>query len=74
LSSCLEDTILNGINYLKGQEPVRAKKDSEYPSWLWTIQKPKEYPEDGPGGKAEKVRLRAANRQRIKEKNFLKTQ
>ena len=63
-----------GVNYLKGQQPVLAKKDSEYPDWLWTILKPKVYVDDGPGGKAEKVRLRKANRQRIKEQNFLKTQ
>ncbi|OCB84205.1 hypothetical protein A7U60_g8881 [Sanghuangporus baumii] len=74
LSSCPENTVLNGLNYLKGQEPVIAKKDEEYPPWLWTILKPKPIPDDGPGGKGEKMRLRAANRQRIKEQNFLKTQ
>ncbi|KAL5490247.1 hypothetical protein ACEPAI_5080 [Sanghuangporus weigelae] len=74
LSSCPENTVLNGLNYLKGQEPVVAKKDEEYPPWLWTILKPKPIPDDGPGGKGEKMRLRAANRQRIKEQNFLKTQ
>lgn len=74
LSSCQENTILTGLNYLKDQPPVLALKDEEYPSWLWGLLKPKVYPDDGPGGKGEKLRLRAANRQRIKEQNFLKTQ
>ena len=66
--------MLVGLNYLKGQPPVVAKKDEEYPPWLWDLLKPKVYPDDGPGGKGEKMRLRAANRQKIKEQNFLKTQ
>lgn len=74
LSSCTEGTVLVGLNYLKGQPPVVAKKDEEYPPWLWDLLKPKVYPDDGPGGKGEKMRLRAANRQKIKEQNFLKTQ
>jgi len=63
-----------GLNYLKGQPPVLALPDEEYPPWLWTILKPKVYEDDGPGGKAEKVRLRRENRQRIKDQNFMKTQ
>ncbi|EJD05773.1 uncharacterized protein FOMMEDRAFT_166116 [Fomitiporia mediterranea MF3/22] len=74
LSSCPENTIIVGVNYLKGQEPILAKKDEDYPAWLWSLLKPKEIPDDGPGGLGEKMRLRAANKKRIKEQNFLKTQ
>ena len=35
-SSCPEGTVLNGLNYIKGgQDPV-AKKDEDYPEWLWS--------------------------------------
>jgi large subunit ribosomal protein L54 len=59
---------------LKDQPPVVALPDEEYPSWLWTILQPKEWPDDGPGGKAEKARLRKENKAKIKYQNFLKTQ
>ncbi|KAI0723784.1 mitochondrial ribosomal protein L37-domain-containing protein [Cerioporus squamosus] len=74
LSSCPENMVLQGVAYLKGQQEVVAMADDQYPSWLWTLLKPKELPDDGPGGKAEKVRLRKANRQRIRDQNFMKTQ
>ncbi|KAG1890870.1 mitochondrial ribosomal protein L37-domain-containing protein [Suillus subluteus] len=74
LSSCPPGTILEGLNYLKGQPPVIALPDEEYPSWLWDLLKPKAYEDDGPGGKAEKKRLRKENQQRIKDQNFMKTQ
>ncbi|KAG1761547.1 mitochondrial ribosomal protein L37-domain-containing protein [Suillus occidentalis] len=74
LSSCPPGTILEGLNYLKGQPPVIALPDDEYPSWLWDLLKPKVYADDGPGGKAEKKRLRKENQQRIKDQNFMKTQ
>ncbi|KAG2075535.1 hypothetical protein BDR04DRAFT_1228534 [Suillus decipiens] len=74
LSSCPPGTILEGLNYLKGQPPVIALPDNEYPSWLWDLLKPKVYEDDGPGGKAEKKRLRKENQQRIKDQNFMKTQ
>lgn len=33
---CPEGTVLKGLNYTKGgQDPV-AKKDEEYPEWLWS--------------------------------------
>ncbi|KAI0332545.1 hypothetical protein GY45DRAFT_1298695 [Cubamyces sp. BRFM 1775] len=73
-SSCPENTVLVGVNYLKGQQEVLAMPDDAYPPWLWTLLEPKQIPDDGPGGKAEKVRLRKANRQRIRESNFMKTQ
>ncbi|KAG2052793.1 hypothetical protein BDR06DRAFT_1009163 [Suillus hirtellus] len=74
LSSCPPGTILEGLNYLKGQPPVIALPDDEYPPWLWDLMKPKVYEDDGPGGKAEKKRLRKENQQRIKDQNFMKTQ
>ncbi|KAJ8482208.1 hypothetical protein ONZ45_g5604 [Pleurotus djamor] len=73
-SSCTPNTILEGVNYLKGQQPVVAQPDEEYPEWLWTILSPKVYPDDGPGGKAERVQRRRENKQRIKDQNFMKTQ
>jgi large subunit ribosomal protein L54 len=73
-SSCPPNTILAGMNYLKGQEPVLALPDDEYPPWLWTALGPKVLEDDGPGGKAEKVRLRKENRQRIRDQNLLKSQ
>jgi large subunit ribosomal protein L54 len=74
VSSCSPNTVLAGLNYLKGQPPVLALPDEEYPSWLWTILKPRVLPDDGPGGLAEKIKKRRENRQRIKDQNFMKTQ
>jgi large subunit ribosomal protein L54 len=73
-SSCAADTILTGINYLKGQAPVLALADDQYPEWLWTILDPKVWPEDGPGGKAERVQRRQENQRQIKDRNFMSTQ
>jgi len=73
-SSCPPNTILAGLNYLKDQPPVLAVANEEYPPWLWKVLDKTELPDDGPGGKAEKRRLRKENRQRIKDQNFMKTQ
>ncbi|KAF8479336.1 mitochondrial ribosomal protein L37-domain-containing protein [Russula ochroleuca] len=73
-SSCAPNTVMEGINYLKDQRPVLALPDEEYPAWLWTLLDKSELPDDGPGGKAEKRRLRKENRQRIRDQNFMKTQ
>ena len=73
-SSCPEGTILPGLNWLKGQAPVTAKADDAYPAWLWKVLEPRVLPDDGPGGKAERYRMRKENRQRIREQNFMKTQ
>ena len=59
---------------MKGQPPVLALPDEEYPPWLWKLLEQKTSSDDGPGGKAEKAKLRKINRQRIREQNFLKTQ
>ena len=74
ISSCPENMVMQGLNYLKGQPEVVALADDAYPSWLWTILDKKELPDDGPGGLAEKKRLRKENRQRIRDQNFMKTQ
>lgn len=73
-SSCIENTVLQGLAYLKGQPPVIARADDDYPSWLWTLLQPKVFADDGPGSKAEKYKLRKDNRQRIRDQNFMKTQ
>ncbi|PCH37815.1 hypothetical protein WOLCODRAFT_65441 [Wolfiporia cocos MD-104 SS10] len=73
-SSCPEGTILAGVQHLKGQPPIAAQPDDAYPAWLWTLLEKKKIPDDGPGGKAEKARLRRENKQRIREQNFMKTQ
>ncbi|KAF9266720.1 hypothetical protein L218DRAFT_745744 [Marasmius fiardii PR-910] len=73
-SSCSPDTVLTGLNYLKGQEPVLAKPDEWYPDWLWTVLEPKKLEDDGPGGKFERAQRRKENKQRIKERNFMSTQ
>jgi large subunit ribosomal protein L54 len=73
-SSCAPNTILVGMNYLKDQPPVLALPDEEYPPWLWKLLDKSELPDDGPGGNAEKRRLRKENRQRIRDQNFMKTQ
>lgn len=63
-----------GLNYLKDQPPVLALPDEKYPPWLWKLLDKSELPDDGPGGTAEKRRLRKENRQRIRDQNFMKTQ
>ncbi|KAI0949995.1 hypothetical protein AcV7_008599 [Taiwanofungus camphoratus] len=73
-SSCPENTVLGGLAWLKNQSPILALPDDAYPSWLWTLLDRKELPDDGPGGKAEKYKLRKQNRQRIRDQNFMKTQ
>jgi len=73
-SCCAPNTVLVGLNYLKDQPPVLALPDEEYPPWLWKLLDKSELPDDGPGGLAEKRRLRKENRQRIRDQNFMKTQ
>lgn len=73
-SSCAPDTVLAGLNYLKNQPPVLARPDEEYPAWLWTILRPKELEDDGPGGRKERMERRQENKQRIRERNFMSTQ
>ncbi|KAJ7578532.1 mitochondrial ribosomal protein L37-domain-containing protein [Mycena floridula] len=73
-SCCPPDTILTGLNYLKGQEPVLALPDESYPDWLWTITTPKELPDEGPGSRAYRLANRRESKKQIKERNFMLTQ
>ncbi|KAJ7096740.1 mitochondrial ribosomal protein L37-domain-containing protein, partial [Mycena belliarum] len=73
-SSCPVDTVLAGANYLKGQPPVLALPDEEYPEWLWRVLEKREWPDDGPGGRGERAARRAANKARIRDANFMATQ
>ncbi|KAF8843651.1 hypothetical protein BDN67DRAFT_1008830 [Paxillus ammoniavirescens] len=73
VSSCPAGTVLTGLNYLKGEPPILALPDEEYPTWLWDLTKPKVLEDDGPGGQAEKRRLRKEHRQQLKDKNMFKT-
>ncbi|KIP08882.1 hypothetical protein PHLGIDRAFT_116884 [Phlebiopsis gigantea 11061_1 CR5-6] len=73
-SCCAEGTVLVGLNWLKDQPPVIAKADEAYPEWLWTILQPTPIPNDGPGGKGERMLMRKQNRARIREQNFMNTQ
>ncbi|KAF2435624.1 hypothetical protein EJ08DRAFT_281976 [Tothia fuscella] len=40
-------TPLKGINYLKNKTDPLAMEDSEYPSWLWDVLRPKDKGEEG---------------------------
>ncbi|KAG9318902.1 mitochondrial ribosomal protein L37-domain-containing protein [Chiua virens] len=73
VSSCPAGTIMTGFNYLKNELPILAKPDEEYPAWLWDLTKPKVLADDGPGGKAEKRRLRLSHRQALKDSNCSKS-
>ncbi|KAJ7487763.1 mitochondrial ribosomal protein L37-domain-containing protein [Mycena latifolia] len=73
-SSCAPDTVIVGANYLKGQPPVLALPDEEYPEWLWRVLEKREWPDDGPGGRGERAARRAANKMRIRDANFMATQ
>lgn len=71
-SSAPEGTKIN-INIYKNQTPIVAKADSEYPEWLWTVLDPKAQADalkNDPLKAARKSR-RQANKQKIKENNFL---
>ena len=65
---------LAGLAYLKGQPEVVALADDAYPPWLWTLLDKKVIPDDGPGGKGEKIRQRQENRKSKREQNFMQTQ
>ncbi|KAG6027223.1 hypothetical protein E4U19_002143 [Claviceps sp. Clav32 group G5] len=76
-SMCPEGTVLTGINYIKGgQDPV-AKKDEDYPEWLWrcleAIKKTDTVVEDDMDefSKSKKLRTLAAKRQRAREAKLL---
>ncbi|CAE6502105.1 unnamed protein product [Rhizoctonia solani] len=68
-SSCPANTNLAGLAWLKGQPPVLALEDSEYPTWLWTL-----LDEKKPGDGTSKPERRKQNRDKIKLQNFMKSQ
>ncbi|KAJ3474703.1 hypothetical protein NLG97_g9729 [Lecanicillium saksenae] len=77
-SSCPEGTILTGLNYTKGAADPVAKKDEEYPEWLWrcldVTKKSTEGNEDAAGdefSKSKKQRRLAAKRQKAAEAELL---
>ncbi|KAJ6631116.1 mitochondrial ribosomal protein L37-domain-containing protein [Mycena sp. CBHHK59/15] len=74
MSSCATDTVINGVNYLKGQPPILALPDDQYPEWLWTVLEERVWPDDGPGGRGERAARRKENKARIRDANFMKTQ
>lgn len=52
-SICVEGTVLNGLNYFKGKTDPVARKDEEYPEWLWScldVQKKAEDADDTDAG------------------------
>lgn len=63
-----------GLNYLKGQPPVMALPDEEYPSWLWTLLQPKVEKDAGPESLIEKRKMRTERKSNLKYSNFMKTQ
>ncbi|KAG6011453.1 hypothetical protein E4U43_008289 [Claviceps pusilla] len=72
-SICIEGTVLSGLNYTKGgQDPV-AKKDEEYPEWLWScldVMKKADAADEDAGdefSKSKKQRKLAAKRQKTLE-------
>ncbi|KZP18266.1 hypothetical protein FIBSPDRAFT_829519 [Athelia psychrophila] len=74
LSSCPENTVLTGVNWLKGQPPVLALADEEYPPWLWTLLQPKVSTDEGPGSLTEKRKMKVERKTNIKYANLLKSQ
>ncbi|KZZ99089.1 Ribosomal protein L37, mitochondrial [Moelleriella libera RCEF 2490] len=76
-SICLEGTVLTGLNYTKnGKDPV-AKKDEEYPEWLWScldVMKKADAADESAGdefSKSKKQRKLAAKRQKALEAKLL---
>ena len=75
VSSCAAGTVIKNLNIEKGQDPIVAKEDGEYPAWLWTVLDPKEVQEkrlwETDPVKAAKKQRRKENRKGIKTANFL---
>ncbi|KIM79553.1 hypothetical protein PILCRDRAFT_823472 [Piloderma croceum F 1598] len=69
-SSCPAHTLLVGLDYLKGQQPVVAFPDEDYPPWLWTLlpSRMDVNEEPGPGKVSEQQKERNGN---IKQADFL---
>ncbi|KAK1921617.1 60s ribosomal protein l37, mitochondrial precursor [Papiliotrema laurentii] len=84
ISSCAPGTVLHGLNVLKDSSDPVAKPDEEYPAWLWNLiptgknsdlaEQPKQVVKKGEtfDYAAEKRRLKAINKAKIKAANFLR--
>ncbi|BAO40724.1 54S ribosomal protein L37 [Kluyveromyces marxianus] len=72
VSSCPAGTPLKLQIKKSGKEPV-ALEDHEYPAWLWSVLDEKAQAEKLAADpiKLRKKQLRVANRERIKQNNFL---
>ncbi|TWU77846.1 hypothetical protein ED733_002972 [Metarhizium rileyi] len=77
-SICPEGTILAGLNYNKGGQDVIAKKDEEYPEWLWScldvMKKGADAADENAGdefSKSKKQRKLAAKRQKSLENKLI---
>lgn len=82
-SSCLPDTVLEGVTWLKDQKPIVSLPDDQYPPWLWTLLKPqhdnkvsggRSVATHQPGTPEAQKALRRENRKNIKAVNFMKAQ
>lgn len=72
-SSCPAGTVINVNTKKSGKDPV-ALEDSEYPDWLWDVLNPEAQMKklQADPMKLRKKQLRKANRDKIKQNNFLK--
>ncbi|RKP38126.1 mitochondrial ribosomal protein L37-domain-containing protein [Dimargaris cristalligena] len=62
-----EGTVLKGLNFSIDKKDPVAKKDEEYPEWLWTLL------DDIPRDQLpDRVRLRKINKEGIKNANFMR--
>ncbi|KAG5924439.1 hypothetical protein E4U42_004638 [Claviceps africana] len=72
-SICIEGTVLSGLNYTKGNQDPVAKRDEEYPEWLWScldVMKKADAADEDAGdefSKSKKQRQIAAKRQKTLE-------
>ncbi|KAJ1981422.1 mitochondrial translation [Dimargaris xerosporica] len=66
-SMAKEGTVIKGLNYHTNQSDPIAKRDDEYPAWLWTLL-------DEPTGDqlSERLQLKKENKTKIKQANFMK--
>lgn len=72
-SICPEGTILTGLNYTKGAADPVAKKDEEYPEWLWSCLDVTKKSADGEGDAAGDEFCMSSRRSRILCSGFCTT-
>ncbi|KAI1329656.1 mitochondrial ribosomal protein L37-domain-containing protein [Xylariaceae sp. FL0255] len=78
ISTCIEGTVLKGLNYFKNRTDPVALEDSSYPPWLWQcLEVQKKADEEGAEdagdefSKSKKQRRLAAKRQRAHEARLI---